>query len=229
MPVYNEAESVVMALKRVLDVRYPCDVEVIVVDDGSLDATPQLLDAFDDHRVVVQRHPLNRGKGAAIRTASQIATGEYMVIVDADDEYSPEEIPLLLAPVLRGDAEVVFGTRSFGSHSAYSFWYVMGNKAVTTTANVLFNSYISDLETCFKLLPLELYRQLDITSDGFGMEAELTGKLLARGYRPFEVPITYRARSRSEGKKITWRDGVEAVWILAKTRAQTRGAESASR
>jgi glycosyltransferase involved in cell wall biosynthesis len=202
---------------------------VIVVDDGSIDATPHLLDGFDDHRVVVHRHPLNRGKGAAIRTASQIATGDYMVIVDADDEYSPEEIPLLLAPVLRGDAEVVFGTRSFGSHSAYSFWYVMGNKAVTTTANVLFNSYISDLETCFKLLPLELYRQLGITSDGFGMEAELTGKLLARGYRPFEVPITYRARSRSQGKKITWRDGVEAVWILAKTRATRTATSRASR
>src|SRR5487761_1294797 len=108
--------------------------------------------------------------------------------------------------------------RGFGSHAAYSFWYVMGNKGVTTFANVLFNAYIADLETCFKLMPLDLLRSLHITSEGFGMEAEITGKLLARGIRPFEVPITYRARSREAGKKITWQDGVEAVWILARTR-----------
>jgi len=113
---------------------------------------------------------------------------------------------------------VVYGSLSFGSHAAYSFWYVMGNKAVTTFANVLFNAYIADLETCFKLLPLDLMRDLHIKSEGFGMEAEITGKLLARGIRPFEVPITYRARTREAGKKITWQDGVEALWILGRTR-----------
>ena len=115
----------------------------------------------------------------------------------------------------------MYGTRTFGSHNAYSFWYVMGNKAVTLAANVLFDSYISDLETCFKLLPVALYRELDVRSAGFGMEAEVTAKLLRRGVRPYEMPISYRARSRAEGKKLTWRDGVEALWIL--TRIRVRG------
>jgi hypothetical protein len=141
---------------------------------------------------------------------------------DADLEYAPEEIPALLEPVLDGEAEVVYGNRTFGSHAAFSFWYVMGNKLVTTTANVLFNSYIGDLETCFKLMPLALYRDLDVRSPGFGMEAEITGKLLKRGIRPFEVPITYRARNREQGKKITWRDGVEALWILVRVRVSRR-------
>jgi hypothetical protein len=120
--------------------------------------------------------------------------------------------------VLKGSASVVYGIRSFGSHTAFSFWYVMGNKAVTMWANVLFNSYISDLETCFKLLPLDLYRSLDVRAAGFGMEAELTGKLLKAGHRPFEVPIHYEARAREAGKKLTWRDGVEALWILVRVR-----------
>jgi hypothetical protein len=120
--------------------------------------------------------------------------------------------------VLSGEADVVYGTRSFGSHTAYSFWYVMGNKAVTFVANALYDTWISDLETCFKMMPLELYRSLDVRSAGFGMEAEVTGKLLKRGYRPYEIPISYRARSREEGKKLTWKDGVEALWILARIR-----------
>jgi hypothetical protein len=143
-----------------------------------------------------------------------------MIICDADLEYSPEEIPSLLEPVLQGEAEIVYGTRSFGSHTAYSFWYVMGNKAVTMWANVLYNSWISDLETCFKLMPLALYRSLDVRSAGFGMEAEVTAKLLRSGHRPYEVPISYTARSREEGKKLTWRDGVEALWILLRLRAR---------
>jgi hypothetical protein len=142
-----------------------------------------------------------------------------MIICDADLEYSPEEIPSLLDPILAGQAEVVYGTRTFGSHTAYSFWYVMGNKAVTMFANVLYNSWISDLETCFKLMPLPLYRSLRVKSAGFGMEAEVTAKLLRAGHRPYEVPISYAARSREDGKKLTWRDGVEALWILLRHRA----------
>ncbi len=222
VPVYNEAATVTAALKRVLDVEYPCDVEVVVVNDGSTDGTAALLDALDDPRAKVVHHPVNQGKGAAIRTAAKSATGDYMIICDADLEYAPEEIPLLLAPVLSGEATVVYGTRTFGSHTAYSFWYVLGNKAVTMFANVVYDCWISDLETCFKLLPLELYRELDVTSAGFGMEAEVTGKLLVRGYRPYEVPISYKARSREEGKKLTWKDGVEALWILSRERARGR-------
>ena len=222
VPVFNEAATVQAALKRVLDVDYPCAVEVVVVDDGSTDGTRAVLDQVEDPRLVKHAHPVNRGKGAAIRTAASHATGDYMIICDADLEYAPEEIPTLLAPVLSGDATVVYGTRSFGSHTAYSFWYVLGNKSVTMAANVLFDCWISDLETCFKLLPLDLYRDLDVRAAGFGMEAEVTAKLLARGIRPFEVPITYKARSREEGKKLTWKDGVEALWILGRERSRAR-------
>jgi glycosyltransferase involved in cell wall biosynthesis len=222
VPVYNEAATVVAAMKRIVDVEYPCDVEVVVVNDGSVDATAELLTALTDPRVKVIHHPSNRGKGAAIRTAAGAATGDYMIICDADLEYAPEEIPRLLEPVLSGETQLVYGTRSFGSHTAYSFWYVLGNKAVTMFANVVYDCWISDLETCFKLMPLDLYRELDIRSAGFGMEAEVTGKLLARGMRPFEVPISYKARSREEGKKLTWKDGVEALWILTRERFRAR-------
>ncbi len=218
MPVYNEEARLPEALKQALSVDYPCEIEMIVVDDGSQDATPEILARVDDGRVVVVSQPRNMGKGAAIRTAVDRAGGDYLVILDADLEYDPQDIPRLLDPVLDGRAVVVYGNRTFGSHSSFSFWYVMGNKAVTTAANMMFNCYLGDLETCFKLMPLELYRSLDVRSRGFGMEAEVTGKLLRRGVRPYEVPISYRARTREEGKKITWRDGVEALWILARER-----------
>jgi dolichol-phosphate hexosyltransferase len=220
MPVYNEQKTLAAAVKRVLDVAYPCDVELVIANDGSTDGTRAILDGLSDDRLVVRHLPVNRGKGAAIRAAAEAATGDHMVICDADLEYAPEEIPALLGPVLAGEATVVYGSRTFSSNTAFSFWYVMGNKAVTLAANVLFDSYISDLETCFKLMPLELYRSLDVHSAGFGLEAELTGKLLARGIRPYEVPISYRARTRAEGKKLTWRDGVEALWILSSIRAR---------
>ena len=222
MPVYNEEDRIADAVKQALGVAYPCEIELVIVDDGSADGTAEVLDALDDPRVRVIHQPHNQGKGAAIRTAADNAGGEYMVILDADLEYDPEDIPRLLQPVLDGHATVVYGNRTFGSHSAYSFWYVMGNKAVTTAANVLYNSYIGDLETCFKLMPIELYRSLRIRSHGFGMEAEITGKLLRRKIRPYEVPISYRARTREEGKKITWRDGVEALWILTRERTRRR-------
>jgi len=220
MPVFNEQASVHRALKQALAVDYPCDVEFVVVDDGSTDGTAAELDAFTDDRLRVVHHQHNRGKGAAIRTAGASASGEYMVILDADLEYDPADIPALVRPVLEGRARVVYGNRLFGSHSAYSFWYVIGNKGVTLAANIIFNSYISDVETCFKLMPLDLYRQLDIRSTGFGMEAEVTGKLLRRRIRPYEVPISYQARSRAEGKKITAWDGVEALAILIRERVR---------
>ena len=218
IPVYNEVATLVDALRCVLAVDYPCEVEVVVVEDGSTDGTRALLEALSEPRLVIHFHDRNRGKGAAIRTAARLATGTHLIICDADLEYQPEEIPLLLHPVLLGEVEVVYGTRTFGSHTAYSFWYVMGNKAVTMFANVVFNSWISDLETCFKLMPLALYRELNVRSNGFGMEAEVTGKLLRRGFRPYEVPISYTARSREQGKKLTWKDGVEALWILLRVR-----------
>jgi dolichol-phosphate hexosyltransferase len=219
MPVYNEYATLAAAVKEVLEVDYPCSFELLIVDDGSTDGTRDLYPSLaDDPRVVVRMHEQNQGKGGAIRTAAREATGDYMIICDADLEYSPAQIPSLLAPVIAGDATVVYGTRTFGSHNAYSYVYVLGNKGVTTAANVLFNCYISDLETCFKLIPTELYRDLRVRSAGFGMEAEITGKLLRRGVRPYEVPISYKARTREQGKKLTMWDGVEALGILARER-----------
>jgi len=220
MPVYNEETRVATAVKQALNVDYPCEVELLIVDDGSGDGTAEILGRLDDPRVRVIVHPRNRGKGAAIQTAVDNAAGDYMVIFDADLDYDPQDILVLLEPMLDGRATVVYGNRSFGSHSSFSFWYVMGNKAVTMAANVLFNCYLGDLETCFKLMPVELYRSLNVRSRGFGMEAEVTGKLLRRQIRPYEVPISYRARSREEGKKITWRDGVEAFYILGRERVR---------
>jgi dolichol-phosphate hexosyltransferase len=220
MPVHDEEDRIAGAIKQALGVDYPCEVELIVVDDGSRDGTGEILDRLSDERIRLVRHARNQGKGAAIRTAAAQATGHYVVILDADLEYDAADIPKLIEPVLTGRADVVFGNRNLGSHSAYSFWYVMGNKTVTTAANVMFNCYLGDLETCFKLMPTELFRSLDVRSSGFGMEAEVTAKLLRRGVRPYEVPISYRARTRAEGKKITWCDGVEAIFILSRERVR---------
>jgi dolichol-phosphate hexosyltransferase len=223
MPVYNERTTLPSAMKEVLNGDFPCEVEIVVVDDGSTDGTRELYPSLtDDPRVKVHMHERNQGKGAAIRTAASLATGDYLIMFDADMEYSPGDIPSLLAPVIAGQAEVVYGTRTFGSHNAYSYAYVLGNKGVTTFANVLFNCYISDLETCFKLMPTALYRDLHTRETGFGMEAEITGKLLRRGHRPYEVTISYTARTREAGKKLTWRDGVEALWILLRERFAPR-------
>jgi len=220
MPVYNEARTVELAAKRLLDVEFPCDVELVVVDDGSTDGTAEKVAALAgaDPRITIATHPRNRGKGAAVRTAAAHATGDYLLVYDADLEYPPEQIPKLLEPVLGGETDVVYGTRVFGGTSAYTYWYVLGNRGVTTAANILFNAYITDLSTCFKLLPLPLYRELGIKENGFGADPELTAKLLKRGIRPFEIPITYRSRTRAEGKKITWRHGVEALVVLFKVR-----------
>src|SRR5260370_8114017 len=225
MPVYNERATLACANRGGLNVDFPCGSEGGGVDDGSTDGTRKRYPSLgDDPRVKVHMHERNQGKGAAIRTAAAVATGDYVIMCDADLEYTPAEIPSLLAPVIAGQAEVVYGTRTFGSHNAYSYAYVLGNKGVTTLANVLFNCYISDLETCFKLIPTALYRKLRIRETGFGMAAELTGKLLRRGCRPSEVPISYRARSREAGKKLTWRDGVKALQILLRERVAVRRA-----
>jgi glycosyltransferase involved in cell wall biosynthesis len=217
IPVYNEERT----LERLLDAveERPEVSELVIVDDGSTDATPDILRARDfKGKAQVIRHDRNRGKGAALRTAIAAATGDVALVQDADLEYDPSEFPLLLAPIERGRAEVVYGSRSFAAHSAYSFWFVIGNKLVTLWTNVLFNSYLSDMETCYKLMPLSVWRSLDLRSDGFDIEPEITAKLLKSGRRIYDVPISYAARGRVEGKKLTWRDGVMALWTLWRIR-----------
>ena len=217
IPVYNEERT----LERLLDAveERPEVSELVIVDDGSTDRTPEILSGRD-FKVPVQviRHERNRGKGAALRTAIAAATGDVALVQDADLEYDPAEFPLLLAPIERGRAEVVYGSRSFAAHSAYSFWFVIGNKLVTLWTNVLFNSYLSDMETCYKLMPLSVWRSLDLRSNRFDIEPEITAKLLRSGRRIYEVPISYAARGRVEGKKLTWRDGVTALWTLWRIR-----------
>jgi glycosyltransferase involved in cell wall biosynthesis len=217
IPVHNEERTLERLLSTVE--QRPEVYELVIVDDGSTDATAEILRARSfavPARLV--RHEQNRGKGSAIRTAIEVASGDVAVVQDADLEYDPSEYPRLLAGLDRPGIEVVYGTRTFASHSAYSFWFVMGNKGVTLWNNLLFNSYLSDLETCYKLMPLQLWRALDLQASGFEIEPEITAKLLKRGHRIFEVPISYAARSRAEGKKLTWRDGVRAVSTLTRIR-----------
>jgi dolichol-phosphate hexosyltransferase len=218
MPVYNEVATVRTAVDEVLAVDYPCEIELVIVDDGSTDGTRDCYDGLREPRVRVLLHEHNRGKGAAIRTAAEAATGTYVIMCDADLEYAPADIPALLTPVLSGEAEVVYGRRGYGRHNAYSPLYVLGNRGVTAAANLLFGCRIGDLETCFKLIPTTTYRSLDIRQNGFGMEAEVTAKLLRRGMCPYDVPIHYQSRGRDAGKKLTWRDGAEALVILVRER-----------
>ncbi len=219
MPVYNEAATLRTALERLLAVEMPLRTEVVVVDDGSSDGCTDLIaDLVDDERVRLVRQEPNQGKGRALVRGFAEARGDLLTILDADLEYDPRDIPTLCQPALDGEASVVYGARSYGGHAAYSFWFVLGNKMVALWASMLFDAWLTDVETCLKLAPTALWREVDIRSSGFGIEAEVTGKLLARGERIFEVPISYRARGREEGKKIEWTDGVEALWILLKIR-----------
>jgi len=215
--VHNEERTLSFVLDAVE--KRPEVAELVIVDDGSNDSTPDILASRSFSRPVkLVRHPVNRGKGAAIRSAIDAASGELALVQDADLEYDPADYPALLAPFERPDVCVVYGTRAFSSHTAYSFWFVVGNRLVNLFNNVLFNRYISDLETGYKLMPLEVWRRLDIQSSGFDLEPEVTGKLQRLGYKIYEVPISYTARTREEGKKLTWQDGVRALWTLTRLR-----------
>jgi glycosyltransferase involved in cell wall biosynthesis len=223
MPVYNERATLRPAVERLLKTDLPLPVELIVVDDGSRDESlATVADLVEPGRVRLIRHRRNRGKGAAIRTGIEVARGDLLTIFDADLEYDPADLSALLSPILNEEARVVFGTRAFGAHTAYSFWYVMGNRLVNLWASFLFDTWLSDVYTCLKMAPTELWRGIDLRSGGFGMEAETTGKFLARGERIYEVPISYRARSREEGKKIRPGDGFRALWILLRVRMTGR-------
>jgi glycosyltransferase involved in cell wall biosynthesis len=218
MPALNEERTISQVLDAVL--ASPVDLELILVDDGSTDRTWELMEAraASDPRVRAYRHEVNRGKGAAIRTALEKARGEVVLIQDADLEYDPDDYPRLLEPLRSGRATVVYGSRAFTSHTAYSYWYVIGNRLVTLATNIIYNCYLSDMETGYKVMRREVALSLDLQARGFELEPEITAKLLRSGHRIYEVPISYAARSRAEGKKLTAMDGVRAVGVLARYR-----------
>ncbi len=220
MPVFNERETVRSAVEQALAPSYPVDeVELVIVDDGSTDGTPGILaELAENPQVTLVTHDRNAGKGAAVQTALGHASGDYAAIMDADLEYDPADIGKLLEPVVAGEADVVFGSRGFESHSAFSFWYVIGNKGVTLAANLLFNSYLGDIMTCHKVMRTEIFRSLHLKSRGFDIEPEITGKLLAGGHQIYEVPVRYRARGREEGKKLTALDGLRVLRTLVECR-----------
>jgi glycosyltransferase involved in cell wall biosynthesis len=219
MPVYNERATVEAAIADALGAELPVERELVVVDDGSTDGTRELLrDSSWPDEVSVHFHDRNRGKGAAVRTALGRATGDFAAILDADLEYRASDLAPMLEPLLSGEANVVFGTRAWHAHSSYGFWYVMGNKFVTFATNLLYNCWISDVMTCHKAMRTELFRSLELRERGFGIESEIAARILRSGERIYEVPITYRARSREEGKKLTAFDGLRVLRTLVRCR-----------
>jgi glycosyltransferase involved in cell wall biosynthesis len=220
VPVYNERTTLVEVLRRMRTVELPdgIDREIIMVDDGSTDGTRDVLRQLGDSTVRVVLHDTNRGKGAAVRTGLESATGDYVLIQDADLEYDPDDWPKLIAPVQRGRARVVYGSRFTGERRNMLFLHWVGNRMLSLVTNMLYNTTLSDMETCYKLIDRDLMLDLGLRSNRFDIEPEITAKILKRRIRIYEVPISYTGREFDEGKKITWRDGFAALWTLAKFR-----------
>jgi dolichol-phosphate hexosyltransferase len=224
MPVFNERERVGEAIAQVLATELPMPFELVVVDDGSTDGTGELLRALDvDERVRLLSHEHNCGKGFAVRTALAHARGEYATVFDADLEYDPSDLALLLPPLRDGRANACFGVRAFDGYTSHSFLYVLGNRAVTLACNVLFNVYLRDIMTCHKMMRTELFRSLRLRSAGFAIEPEIAARLVQRRERIFEVPVHYRARSTEEGKKLTAVDGFRVLGTLLRCRFSDAG------
>ena len=224
VPCYNEAATIRQILALVREVEL--DKEIIVVDDHSSDHSYQLLqaEANDDPTLSIIRHPRNMGKGAAVRTGLRQARGEIVVIQDADLEYNPQDYYELVRPIVEGRVDVVFGSRFLGSHTGMYFWNALGNKGLTFLTNLLFDAWISDMETCYKVMRKDILRSLDLRSRDFRIEPEIAAKVLRQGHRVLEVPVSYVGRTYAEGKKIRKRDGFKAIFTLLRHRPWRRPA-----
>jgi glycosyltransferase involved in cell wall biosynthesis len=217
MPVYNEVATIRAIVERVLAL--PLDAELIVVDDGSTDGTREALGEMRDPRLRVHLQARNMGKGAALRAGFQQAAGDVIVVQDADLEYNPEEYPDLLKPIADGHADVVYGSRFLaGPHRVHLFWHYVGNRFLTLLSNMLSNINLTDMETCYKVFRRQVLDGLALRSDRFGFEPEFTMKVARRGWRIYEVPISYHGRDYAQGKKINWKDGISAIWSIVKYR-----------
>jgi glycosyltransferase involved in cell wall biosynthesis len=219
IPVFNEQKTILSILKKVQAARLPgIRKKIIIVNDGSSDKTMELLKKVKSRNLRVLHHEKNRGKGAAIRTAFPFADGDFVVIQDADLEYDPMDYPKLLEPLLNGTADVVYGSRFSGSRPAFTFWNYLANKCLTHCLNLLYNSILTDMETGYKVFRGLVFRDLNLRSNRFDFDPEITAKILKQGLKPFEVPISYRSRSFKDGKKITWWDGCSALFCLIRYR-----------
>lgn len=219
MPVYNEKKTVLEIIKQVL--RLDILKELIIVDDGSTDGTRELLEKKElDPKVNKVFHEKNLGKGAALRTGFARATGEIVAVQDADLEYNPDEFRELIEPIRKGFADVVYGSRLWGGkpQRAHMFWHLMGNRFLTLVTDILYNTTLTDMETCYKVFKKDVLERINIKSNDFSVEPELTAKILKKRLRVYEIPISYYGRSYEEGKKITWKHGFPALWALIKYR-----------
>jgi glycosyltransferase involved in cell wall biosynthesis len=218
IPCFNERKTVNQLIDRVLAV--PIEKEVIVVDDCSTDGTRELLQqrAADKADIVLRLRPRNGGKGAAVQDGLQSATGDVVIIQDADLEYDPADYPVLLRPIQSGKARVVYGSRFIGEHKAMYFWHSLGNQFLTLLCNVLFDTTLTDMETCYKVFTIDIARQLRLREPRWGFDPEITARILKMGHRIYEVPISYAGREFNEGKKISWRDGFVVLRCLLRYR-----------